>query len=158
MKCKYVYVRLSNLPAPSSTNQGSADFQTHFGQPINLPPNCRVAVSKVNFERNAVVTPTIDKQLFVLIPELNLKNFAIRPASNNQTNKSSVVFSCGNMGDAEGIREEEPFEKNFYDLENNSTLTFNSMSVRIVNERGIPATSFLTNTSSVDLIFETCEE
>ena len=157
MKSSYIYVRLSNLSPSGVDIQGSADFETHFGQPIDLPPNSKVAVNRVNYERSAVVTPAINQQLFVLINDLNVKNFAIRPASNNQTNKSSVVYAMGNMGDPETFIEEDPFEKVFYDMENNSTSTFNSMFARIVDERGAPATSFLTGLTSIDLIFEVQE-
>lgn len=157
MKSSYIYVRLSNLSPSGVDLQSSADFETHFGQPIDLPPNSKVAVQRVNYERSAVVTPTTTQQLFVVINDLNVKNFAIRPASNNQTNKGSVIFAIGNMGDPDVFIEEDPFEKVFFDMENNSTSTFNSMFARIVDERGSPATSFLSGLTSIDLIFEVQE-
>ena len=156
MKSSYIYVRLSNLSPSGVDIQGSADFEPHCTE-YSEDNSVAVAVNRVNYERSAVVTPAINQQLFVLINDLNVKNFAIRPASNNQTNKSSVVYAMGNMGDPETFIEEDPFEKVFYDMENNSTSTFNSMFARIVDERGAPATSFLTGLTSIDLIFEVQE-
>ena len=80
MKSSYIYVRLSNLSPSGVDLQSSADFETHFGQPIDLPPNSKVAVQRVNYERSAVATPTITQQLFVVINDLNVKKLiAIYP-------------------------------------------------------------------------------